>query len=229
MLHGRVVRPRGQGAYGDGTAPQVLSVDESSIKHITGAKVVRFGNFLGVVAPTEYARDPGCVAAEGQVRRPAGAAGRRATSGSRCASTTARALLGRRSRSTAATSTPRSSRRRTRSARPTRRTTPAAVDRPGVLRRGRHGGRRTALHEHAERVRDARTIKTVLDKVMGSSLPREPDPPDLLRGLERLRPARRTTTRTRPRRSCRRWPASRCGCSSCAGTSTAGTTTARPR
>ena len=38
MLHGRVVRPRGQGAYGDGTAPKVLSVDESSIKHITARR-----------------------------------------------------------------------------------------------------------------------------------------------------------------------------------------------
>ena len=54
MLHGRVVRPRGQGAYGDGTAPAVLSVDESSISKIAGAKVVRSGNFLGVVAPLEY-------------------------------------------------------------------------------------------------------------------------------------------------------------------------------
>ena len=42
MLHGRVVRPRGQGAYGDGTAPKSLSVDESSIKHIPGVQVVRF-------------------------------------------------------------------------------------------------------------------------------------------------------------------------------------------
>ena len=55
MLHGRVVRPRGQGAYGDGTSPKVLSVDESSIKHIKGAQVVRFGDyFLGVVAEQEY-------------------------------------------------------------------------------------------------------------------------------------------------------------------------------
>jgi CO/xanthine dehydrogenase Mo-binding subunit len=54
MLHGRVVRPRGQGAYGDGTAPAILSVDESSISHIPGAKVVRSGNFLGVVADREY-------------------------------------------------------------------------------------------------------------------------------------------------------------------------------
>jgi CO/xanthine dehydrogenase Mo-binding subunit len=55
MLHGRVVRTRGQGAYGRGTAPEVLSVDARSIKHIQGAQVVRHRNFIGVVAPTEYA------------------------------------------------------------------------------------------------------------------------------------------------------------------------------
>jgi nicotinate dehydrogenase subunit B len=52
MLHGRVVRPRGQGAYGTG-AP-IVSVDESSISHIPGARVVRKGDFLGVVADKEY-------------------------------------------------------------------------------------------------------------------------------------------------------------------------------
>jgi CO/xanthine dehydrogenase Mo-binding subunit len=55
MLHARVVRPRGQGAYGDGTNPQIVSVDESSIRHIAGAQVARRGNVLAVVAPTEYA------------------------------------------------------------------------------------------------------------------------------------------------------------------------------
>ena len=55
MLHGRVVRPRGQGAYGAGTAPKVLSVDASSIKNVPGAKVVRYGDFVGVVADKEYA------------------------------------------------------------------------------------------------------------------------------------------------------------------------------
>jgi nicotinate dehydrogenase subunit B len=56
MLHGRIVRPRGQGAYGDGTSPKIVSVDAGSIKHIPDAKVVRFGDyFLGVVAPHEYA------------------------------------------------------------------------------------------------------------------------------------------------------------------------------
>jgi CO/xanthine dehydrogenase Mo-binding subunit len=55
MLHGRLVRPRGQGAFGSGTAPRIVSVDESSIKHIPGARVVRRNDFLGVVAPKEYA------------------------------------------------------------------------------------------------------------------------------------------------------------------------------
>ena len=52
MLHGRLVRPRGQRAYGSG-AP-IISVDESSISHIPGARVVRRGDLLGVVAPHEY-------------------------------------------------------------------------------------------------------------------------------------------------------------------------------
>jgi len=54
MLHGRLVRPRGQSSYGEGTAPKIVSVDESSIKHLQGARVVRRNDFLGVVAPKEY-------------------------------------------------------------------------------------------------------------------------------------------------------------------------------
>jgi nicotinate dehydrogenase subunit B len=53
MIHGRVVRPRGQAAYPSG-AP-VVSVDESSIAHINGARVVRKGDFVAVVAEQEYA------------------------------------------------------------------------------------------------------------------------------------------------------------------------------
>jgi len=52
MLHARVVRPRGQGAYGTGV--KVLSIDESSIKNIPNAKIVRRGDFVAVVAPHEY-------------------------------------------------------------------------------------------------------------------------------------------------------------------------------
>ena len=61
MLHGRVVRPRGQanvlakGPEGGPASYTVLSVDESSVKSIPGVQVVRKGNFVGVVAPTEYA------------------------------------------------------------------------------------------------------------------------------------------------------------------------------
>jgi nicotinate dehydrogenase subunit B len=49
MLHARVIRPPAMGAT-------LLSVDEASIAEIPGiAKVVRQGNFLGVVAETEWA------------------------------------------------------------------------------------------------------------------------------------------------------------------------------
>jgi len=52
MLHGRIVRPRGQGAYGTGAKP--LKIDASSIKHLADVRVVRRGDFLGVVAPNEW-------------------------------------------------------------------------------------------------------------------------------------------------------------------------------
>ncbi|HEY7389360.1 MAG TPA: molybdopterin cofactor-binding domain-containing protein [Bryobacteraceae bacterium] len=48
MLHGRVVRPPAIGA-------KLLSVDESSIREIPEVRVVRIENFLGVVAPDEWA------------------------------------------------------------------------------------------------------------------------------------------------------------------------------
>jgi nicotinate dehydrogenase subunit B len=52
MLHGRVVRPRGQSAYGAGA--RILNVDESSISSIAGARVVRRADFLGIVAENEW-------------------------------------------------------------------------------------------------------------------------------------------------------------------------------
>ena len=52
MLHARVVRPRGQGPFGTGAS--IVSIDEGSISHIPGAKIVRQGDFLGVTAPKEY-------------------------------------------------------------------------------------------------------------------------------------------------------------------------------
>ena len=52
MLHGRVVRPRGQRAYGAGA--KVLSLDEASIAGIAGARVWRRGDFIAVTAPREW-------------------------------------------------------------------------------------------------------------------------------------------------------------------------------
>jgi CO/xanthine dehydrogenase Mo-binding subunit len=52
MLHGRIVRPRGQGSFLHGA--KVMSVDASSISSIPGARVLRRGDFLGVVAPNEW-------------------------------------------------------------------------------------------------------------------------------------------------------------------------------
>jgi CO/xanthine dehydrogenase Mo-binding subunit len=52
MLHGRVVRPRGQSAYGTGA--RILNIDESSISGIPGTRIVRRGDFLGVVAENEW-------------------------------------------------------------------------------------------------------------------------------------------------------------------------------
>jgi nicotinate dehydrogenase subunit B len=51
MLHARLVRPRGQSAYPSGA--QVLSVDEGSIRHVRGARIVRKGDFVAVVAAKE--------------------------------------------------------------------------------------------------------------------------------------------------------------------------------
>jgi nicotinate dehydrogenase subunit B len=52
MVHGRVVLPRGQRAFGSGAKP--LSVNESSIADIRGVRVVRKGDFVGVVAEREW-------------------------------------------------------------------------------------------------------------------------------------------------------------------------------
>jgi CO/xanthine dehydrogenase Mo-binding subunit len=54
MLHARLVRPFGQGAYGDGTLAGVVAVDERSIAGIGDARVVRRGDLLAVVASKEY-------------------------------------------------------------------------------------------------------------------------------------------------------------------------------
>jgi nicotinate dehydrogenase subunit B len=52
MLHGRVVRPRGQVGYGN--APKIRSVDEASIKDLPGVQIVRQRDFIGVVAQRQW-------------------------------------------------------------------------------------------------------------------------------------------------------------------------------
>jgi CO/xanthine dehydrogenase Mo-binding subunit len=52
MLHGRRVLPRGQYVYGFG-AP-LVSIDPSSISHLPHVRIVRKGDFVGVVAPKEW-------------------------------------------------------------------------------------------------------------------------------------------------------------------------------
>ncbi|KIF66096.1 hypothetical protein HY68_37580 [Streptomyces sp. AcH 505] len=52
MLHGRVVRPRGQGPYG--RVASIVSVDAASIAHIPAAQIVQKNNFIGVVAEKEW-------------------------------------------------------------------------------------------------------------------------------------------------------------------------------
>ena len=53
MLHGRVVWPRGQGAYGI-SLPKVVNIDEESIRNIPGVRIVRRGNFVGVAAERQW-------------------------------------------------------------------------------------------------------------------------------------------------------------------------------
>jgi CO/xanthine dehydrogenase Mo-binding subunit len=52
ILHGRIVRPRGQGACADGA--RVIAVDAASIADIPGARVIRRRDFVGVVARDEW-------------------------------------------------------------------------------------------------------------------------------------------------------------------------------
>src|SRR5215471_16525336 len=53
MLHGRVMWPRGQGAYAAGNL-KIVSIDEQSIQAIPEAKIIRKGNFVGVAAAREW-------------------------------------------------------------------------------------------------------------------------------------------------------------------------------
>ena len=208
---------------------EILSVDESSIKRIAGAKVVRYGDFLGVVADKEY--DAIQAAAQLKVKwadppicRPSG------TSSSRCASTTApgkapariAASAGNFDKAFASAATHGDADLYV----PLQR---EHADRPGCCARRRdpERGSRSSPTRRAYSTRGS--VKTVLDEVMGAnSLPLDRIRVTYYEGSSVVRPGRSLRRRAQGARSCRRWSASRCGSSSCAGTSTAGATTARP-
>ena len=67
MLYGRIVRPDGYG----GT---LVSVDDAKARAMAGVIVVRDGDFLGVVAPTERAAARAARGDPGDVERAGGAA-----------------------------------------------------------------------------------------------------------------------------------------------------------
>ena len=190
MLHGRVVRPRGQGAYGDGTSPKVVSVDESSIKHIKGAQVVRFGDyFVGVVRRQEYA----AIQAAAQLKvkwadMPAIPSSGNLWKGMRDQDNAGKAPARDRGQQGQLRHAPTSRRRRrwrSRTSSTTRATCRSA------RRAASPTSRRAALASSRTARICTRTrglIQTVLAKVKPErNLPDEPDPPDLRRGLERLR------------------------------------------
>ncbi len=52
MVHGRIVRPRGQSSYGSGA--RVISIDDRALADIPGARLLRKGDFIGVIAPREW-------------------------------------------------------------------------------------------------------------------------------------------------------------------------------
>ena len=63
MLHGRVDPPARR------SAPSCVEVDESSIRDIPGARVIRIKDFLGVVAPDEWDADARAPRAQGALVR----------------------------------------------------------------------------------------------------------------------------------------------------------------
>ena len=114
MLHGRIVRPRGQGAYGDGHARRRSSRStRARSPGIGDARVVRRGDFLGVVASREYDAIQAAARLKVVYARPPDGSPGAGISAPRCARSTRPVRLRRASSSTPAMSTLRSRRPRT--------------------------------------------------------------------------------------------------------------------
>ena len=141
MLHGRWVRPRGQGPWLTDGFAKPLSVDVSSIKHlpnVQGGPRRRLRRRRRPRSSTSVVQ--AADAAQGEVGRLADPARATRTSGPASARPTRPGRCRPASRATSATSTPRSRRRRRR--RPASFTLPVQrpqPDRPGLRRRRLHG------------------------------------------------------------------------------------------
>ena len=228
MLHGRVVRPRGQANFFARRRRRglrgftVLSVDESSIANIDGREGRAQGELRRRRRADRVRRDPGRGAAEGQVVGDGHAAGHAATSTARSARATTRDRrrpeLRRRRHGAQVGGQGRVGRRyefgRTRStARSGRRCAIADVHaRRGDDVRARPGRLGSCARAARRSPASRSTASASIDFEGASTYNRIPNCP-----------------RWRRAASCRSSPASRCACSRCAGTTTAGSTSARQR
>ena len=247
MLHGRVVRPRGQGAYGDGTNPVPLTVDdELDQAHPGRADRARrqLPRRSSRRRSTTRSRPPRTL----KVQVVGSAADRPAVGN---------LWLGMRQRDSAGQAPARIAAQGP--------TTPglpgqlASVDAAMASAAKTYGGtfkyhyqmhapigpnvsvadvttNSAIIYGHVKngygvtRSQVAAALNTAAQRSGSNRLRPEPRPRRLLRGLELVRRRRAaTSTTTSARRSARSRSASRSGSSGCAGTSTAGTTTARPR
>ena len=215
MLHGRVVRPPAIGA-------KLESVDEGSIKGIRRiVKVVRQGNFLGVVAQQRMGRDQGARAASRRPGRSGKACPSRPSSRSMCAPPRSS-----RTRSPAMSATPR--RRWARAAKKLNATYDFAIHTHGSI------GPSCAVARIQGRQAD------LLVGLAGDPQPAQAAGADVLdagrrralhlsRRLGLLRPQRPRGRRRRCRAARQGGRHSRCACSGRAPTSMAGTRKARRR
>ena len=228
MLHARVVRPRGQGANGDGTAPKVLSRRRDLDQPHPGRQVVQIEQLPRRRRAEGVRRDPGCSSAEGHL----GADPTLPGVGNFWSSM--RKPATRPANPARALQQPRQRRRRDRRARrrPCRRRTSTTYN--GFVPIGptcavadvTSGGARD-LHERAGLSTTLAGSRWRHSRWPGSTLPANQVRVICCEGASCLRRRPQDDCACAAARDLAASPASRCACSGCAGTSTAGTTTAR--
>ena len=224
MLHARLVRPRGQGAYGTALSSDALGRRELDQAH-PGVQVARKGQFPRRRRAARVRRDPGGGSAQGRVghdtadpagqrqhveadARPGQPARKTANTATRRPATSTRPQA-------AATVLTQSYAVRLQEAQPDR-PVPAASPRSprtSALVLTNTQGTLPPADEHGQRCSACREKQIRIQYVEGAS------------AFGHCRVGRRRRWRQRSLRSCS--AARRCAFSSCAGTTTAGTTTAR--